>query len=765
MSDPWLTAPPRLAGLGFTYDPFGAMDAEELDFDTLNETFVEPDPGGASGPALEQSIYTYVRAPARSVAVIASPGAGKTALRRMVVAWLRSATPAVCVARLTGLEGLVAQQAAPTLADYGRPILASVTSAVTEALLRGPVPFLSLDARAQSWWWSFLLSYPAAQTLESQLPEGPLQASFAARADLGAPFTPGADVSEVLAHVRARLAELGFDRLVLVVDGVDYLVDTAQADDGAADLARLLGPLLRAQGFFRIRGVAWKLFLPTSLGPAIAAAAPVRDGWLQVRPLSWTPAGLDALLAKRLEWASDGAYTSLEPISETDLALSERPRGEAGSPLHQRLAALVLARPERGPVRALLRLAGELFATGAGLLTRAEWDDLLGRHQLAPAPAAPGRSEPQSSGAPADEPGLPPICGLTIGLELGRKVVSVTAMTFLHHDSNQPEELLLRRVKTRLRFQDPALLERSHDALEYGPALTERFFAPPEVLNAFASAYSRAVGAGARLRVRLAIPDEAAPLHSFRWELLQRPFAPVPTFLCLDERILFSRHLPMRGGEGGPRRPRGALEPLVAIASPPQPNRYNLEALPADQLLGELEQALAGGSLTRLLNVSLASLDYHHADVMMLICHGRMVDGSPQLYLHGEDGAVHPVRGADLISYVANRARKPTFWILASCQGAGRGADDQHALSALGPQLSRVGVGAVLAFADNVQIAAICLGLPRLVEHLRSHGQIELAVAAMRRYLALRTEAWWQSVIYLGLDDGLLWRQDGPARR
>ncbi len=766
MTQTWQPAPSRLAELGFIYDPFGAPDAEILDFDALNALFVEPETTTTPVSATsDQGLYTRVCMPEHSVAVIAAPGAGKTALRRMVEAWLYATQPAVCGVRLSGLQHLTTQATPPTLAEFTQPLLASITATVTAAILARPERMLTLQESARNWWWAFLSTYPAAEILDVQLQDhADLYASFVRRTPFATLFAASADLADLLGVVRQRLLPLGYERIVLFVDGIDTYIDTAQADQGTSELLRLLGPLLRTQGIFRMQGIAWKLFLPQTLAPALYASAPARGKWLGIEPLVWTPASLDILLAKRLEWASLDLYNSLEAISETPLAYSQPPLHTLGSPLHHRLAELVLARQSTGSVRDLLRLSAELFAGGQGLLTLDAWRSVVARWQSAEGRPTHGTAlapDSTTEGLVVDGEGTPPICDLEIRIECAKSFIRIAAMTFIAHPGSLKEELLDQPARTKLQLKDQALIAQSNDHLTYGPELTKRFFAQKEAEIAFVRAAEFARGRGAKLRIRLAIQDDAPLLHAFKWELLQYPSATPPRFLCLDERMLFSRYLPLRGGEGARRRARRALVPVVAVASPEPTSAYYLAPLPIDAMFDELGRVLRKAP-RRIYKVSLARLADALApppDVMILICHGQMVDGKPYLYLHDSEGAFTRFPGAEIIEYLANHVHKPVFWVLASCQSAGSGwIGDEHTLAALGPQLARVGVGAVLAFADSVQIDMLRTGLPHLLKQLQPYGQIELAVAAMRSKLNLGSKAWWQSVFYLGLDDGQLWR-------
>ncbi len=115
---------------------------------------------------------------------------------------------------------------------------------------------------------------------------------------------------------------------------------------------------------------------------------------------------------------------------------------------------------------------------------------------------------------------------------------------------------------------------------------------------------------------------------------------------------------------------------------------------------------------------------------LYLVCHGTLVDGQPFLYLERQPGEPElPIPGADLVTQIAQMQHRPLLVVLAACRSAG---DDYAVLNAIGPQLARIGIGAVLAMQGDVPMRLVADLMPRLFRELDRDGQIDRALAAAR---------------------------------
>lgn len=748
-------APARLQNLGLRYDPFSLRDAGTMSHESLEETFVAP--GG----------FAEIGALERSVAVFAPPGGGKTAACRKVEAALRDlpAPPPLAV-RFNSFQRLGERLPQVTLDDYQAELLAAVSTALFERIRATPDAFLALDNNPRNWLWAFLSEYAQVEPLELLLSEPALRDDYGRRQPLERIFMSGAALDRRLSRLLSHIRPLGLEHLVILLDGLDANLDVEPDQPEATSLERLLRPLLRAQFLFRHPWLVWKLFLPSSVHPFVAKSKLVRDGWLSLVTLNWTPPDLDDLLQRRLEWASDEAISSLEAVSEQDLVLSQGSSESfgpgPGTPLHRRLAEIALRNSATGAARELLRLGSELFAgKQAGSLSRAEWSALIDRY--APAGKPPAEPQQPAGAQPATAPAVHAVCELNLRIDQVQRRILVTEATMRRHGGGIAEHLLQQGRRPVITLDPTPLNEEALNVWKYGQALTTMFFKAPELVTAFNDAYSIASGQDAKLRLRLWLDEQALELHAYRWETLQDVHPTRRGFLCHDERILFSRYLPMRGSVP-PVRMRQGQQPaaLVAIASPSGLQAYRLDALPVDEIFADLQPYLQGPRYSTLRNPGLESLVRHLTpppEIFVLVCHSALREEGPVLYLADERGQTKPVLGTELVDHLRSLTRKPALCVLASCQSAGSSQiADQHTLNALGPMLAQIGFGAVLAVAGDLAISTLRIGLPAFLESLQRHGIIDLAVSEMRRQLRVKGEDWWRVILFLGLDDGRLWR-------
>ena len=124
----------------------------------------------------------------------------------------------------------------------------------------------------------------------------------------------------------------------------------------------------------------------------------------------------------------------------------------------------------------------------------------------------------------------------------------------------------------------------------------------------------------------------------------------------------------------------------------------------------------------------------------------------PYLWLEQDDGSADVVPGAALVDPIRDllQSRRPRLIVLASCQSAGkggeqRGSDPLGALAALGPQLARAGIPAVIGMQGEVTMTTIEELMPVFFRELLRDGQIDRAMAAARSAVRQRPDAWTRS--------------------
>lgn len=251
----------------------------------------------------------------------------------------------------------------------------------------------------------------------------------------------------------------------------------------------------------------------------------------------------------------------------------------------------------------------------------------------------------------------------------------------------------------------------------------------------------------------------AAELHALHWETLRVPDC--DEFLSIGERTRFSRYISSRDwGSDLPSLP-DRLRVLAAVASPADLPDYGLSALDVAGDIQRMRAALSPNRITALASNGQTTLDnlIDHlrdgVDVCVLTAHGRYVDGDAYLWLEDEAGNTARVSGAALVTRIRELAQRPRLMVLSSCQSAGVG-DGRDPLDALGPQLVRAGIPAVVAMSGNVSIQAAERFLPELFDQLRTDGCIDRAVAVARGAIRDLPD-WFRPVLLTHLTDGRLW--------
>ncbi len=265
-------------------------------------------------------------------------------------------------------------------------------------------------------------------------------------------------------------------------------------------------------------------------------------------------------------------------------------------------------------------------------------------------------------------------------------------------------------------YLDPNLIPwaSSGDPDRDGQRLYDALFAGDTVKEAWAIASAT----DQPLRVRLYLDILAPELHTIPWELLKVG----ENYISTNANTPFSRFLPV----GLPWRGQvedDTINVLVAISNPNDlQSQYNLAALDVEQERATLEgvaEAIntdyAKGETQYKLDttfldppVTLAHIeealqddDYH---VLHYLGHGAFSQRRSQaaLYLQDEAGNTQIVTDDKLVRMVARQEIRPLLVFLAACQSAVRSTSD--AFLGLAPKLIKVGVPAVVAMQDFVQI-------------------------------------------------------------
>jgi hypothetical protein len=370
---------------------------------------------------------------------------------------------------------------------------------------------------------------------------------------------------------------------------------------------------------------------------------------------------------------------------------------------------------------------------------------------------------------------------LEIGLYAGE--VDGYIVELHYNDPSDPASYAAERGTMRINLE--ALRGALLDPVGYGKLLTDALFADTVLRSYYEKALGFAEQSDKALRLRLHIDRGAPELNDLRWETLRDPRD--GSWLLTRDRTLFSRFLYSTNWERVLLRSRGELRALVVIANPADladgAYRIGDQKLAPVDVAGELGRAATGlgdiahESLTsdqaRPGQASLKNLAQtlrQGFDILYLVCHGALLakePAGPYLWLEREDGTADVVPGSALVERIKDLSPqlRPRLVVLASCQSAGTGeeaksSDTQGALAALGPQLARVGIPAVVAMQGDVTMQTVAEFIPVFFEELQRDGQVDRAIAVARGAVRDRQDS-WLPVLYLRLRGGRIWYTPG----
>nr|AGC71508.1 hypothetical protein [uncultured bacterium A1Q1_fos_1880] len=335
---------------------------------------------------------------------------------------------------------------------------------------------------------------------------------------------------------------------------------------------------------------------------------------------------------------------------------------------------------------------------------------------------------------------------------------------------------------------DHEALGKMEVTADYGQQLTDSLFEQP-VRDFFEKARAIAQNSDIPLRLRISIGLGADILHNLQWERLRDPDPENPAFLCQDQQILFSRYLDSDDWRDTKMRPQEDLRALIVVANPKPTDEKPLDKV---NVQGEIVRARKGlGTLPSkaLYHLPEGTEDSDHVglptfdnlvrqlrtgyDILYLACHGEQTkEDGPVIYLEKDDGSIDPItlgeekklggdRRPGLLTQLHQLRVLPRLVVLASCQSAGSGeqwADQgRPTLLALGPQLIKAGVPAVLAMQGNVYMSTVEQFMLEFFTVLctTGHGQIDRAVADARAKINA-CEDWWSPTLFMRLKSGCI---------
>jgi len=116
---------------------------------------------------------------------------------------------------------------------------------------------------------------------------------------------------EILQTFARLVAKMGREAIYVLVDRVDEVPETATDPEMAVALLR---PLVADQPLLEMPNVAFKFFLPITVGKALQGSVPIRVDRVLVRVVNWDPEALTELVRLRLRYFSQDYVTRFEDL-------------------------------------------------------------------------------------------------------------------------------------------------------------------------------------------------------------------------------------------------------------------------------------------------------------------------------------------------------------------------------------------------------------------------------------------------------------------
>lgn len=313
------------------------------------------------------------------------------------------------------------------------------------------------------------------------------------------------------------------------------------------------------------------------------------------------------------------------------------------------------------------------------------------------------------------------------------------------------------------------------DVQAYGRELRDMVLGQDQIRSVWNQAVGFVGADRGPIRVRLFLRHSASGedvedrIYHLRWEYLCDHAG---RQIAFEERFHFCRYIPSNFAYHSTPPSRAALRVLVVIANPVELPTFQMAPIDVRAERERALKALAGlpsDSITILdgsdgQRATLAAIGdqlRHGPQFLYLVCHGKLNGREPLLYLEREGQSRYtPVSGAEFIQAITGD-RPPHLVVLGSCESAG---DGYKTMAAVGPQLVRRGVGAVVAMQGQVPQVLVAEFTPRLLKELLHDGEIERAVAAARAGLP-RDMPTWMPILWMAPDTGPLWRDSNDNER
>lgn len=358
-----------LKQLGFQSEIFDYSNADEMPEDMLQQTFVE-----------HLQFKKYIMDLDNSVALLAPPGGGKTANRRLLeLALLKNQHDAFkqnlyssnvpFVITYKSFEIFSGRLQPLDLQDHCKPLLRLIVDSHIAIINRHPGLFMGLELKEREWWWG-LLNLIQGESVYHNLKERALISDWQSQRRWVSPLLPDNPLIDSLNKIQSRLVVMGFNKLYILVDGVDGIMEPTSV----VAMEAIIKPLINTDELFSRSGRIWKFFLPDSLNETLWNSRSRSSNRLKVTQIQWYEKNendssekkrvkaLVDFLKLRLGWQNSYQEHYIQPLCTYELeTLLENEFKVQKITVEEGLALLALRHKEQGPPRALLNFAEKLL--------------------------------------------------------------------------------------------------------------------------------------------------------------------------------------------------------------------------------------------------------------------------------------------------------------------------------------------------------------------------------------------------------------------
>jgi hypothetical protein len=381
-----LTKHELLKQLGFQPAIFDYLHADEMPEDMLQQTFVA-----------HPQFKAYIMDLDNSAALLAPPGGGKTANRRLLELVLLKNQRNAFKHNLSSLnapftivyknfEMFSGRLQSIDLQDHCKPLLALIADKFIEVINDYPQLLTQLEAKERRWWWD-LLNLIQGESVYHNLTDKRLIDDWQSENLRVSPLLTGNPLIDSLKKIQDKLAIIGFNKLYILVDGVDGFMEPTSI----STMEAIIKPLVNTDELFSHSVRIWKFFLPDSLSSVIRNSRGRSSGRLKVAQIQWHENSSEKrqvnllvdFLKLRLGWQSNYQEQNIQPLCTYELeTLLENEFKVPRITIEESLALLSLRHKEQGPPRALLSFAEKLLTIAITqnkqMITLQDWEKFRG---------------------------------------------------------------------------------------------------------------------------------------------------------------------------------------------------------------------------------------------------------------------------------------------------------------------------------------------------------------------------------------------------